>query len=586
MPVASPSMPSIKFITLQSATSQATVKASPKGPRKSIPPNGFVNTSIPTPKGTGTIAATSWPNSFSIGETPQMSSMIPRSVISVAPISTPMSGRSTSGAKGTASTTRWASTVILMERSRGNPASTAATNARYTAIPPRRGTGERWMCRPPGCASTPRRVAIHTTSGVKADATTKPIPPATRTREIVMSSAPGGASLPFGGRLHDPRLREQLAHRLVSVDPPDRLPEQPRDRDDGRLRGPLLRGDRDTVRHHKLADRRAEDAGDRGSRQDCVRAARIDLPDAPAHEGLRPHHDRAPRIDDVVDQDRRAAVHLADHVDHVGDLVGAVAPLVDDRERGLEVLGKLPGPLDAADVRGHHDDVLEPEAPEVIAQDHPAGQVVQRDVEEAPHLPRMEVEGEDAVRSRGGEQVGDQFRGDRLPGLDLPVLTGVAEVWDHRGDARRAGATDRVDDHEKLHEGLARGGAGRLDDEHIFSANALLDPNPDLPVGVSKDVDRPQREIEGGGDAMGEIRIARAAEDPDPRVRHRRRPRTRITRAGTPTTTARGGTSFVTTAPAPVIASRPIRTGATSIESLPMYAPFPMVVRCFRRSMP
>src|SRR5579872_1233694 len=44
----------------------------------------------------------------------------------------------------------------------------------------------------------------------------------------------------------------------------------------------------------------------------------------------------------------------------------------------------------------------------------------------------------------------------------------------------------------------------------------------------------------------------------------------RITRAGTPTATPRAGTSFVTTEPAPVTAPAPIRTGATSIESLPM----------------
>jgi len=41
------------------------------------------------------------------------------------------------------------------------------------------------------------------------------------------------------------------------------------------------------------------------------------------------------------------------------------------------------------------------------------------------------------------------------------------------------------------------------------------------------------------------------------------------------------GTSFVTTAPAPVRAPSPISTGATSIVSTPMKAPFPIVVRRF-----
>ena len=51
-------------------------------------------------------------------------------------------------------------------------------------------------------------------------------------------------------------------------------------------------------------------------------------------------------------------------------------------------------------------------------------------------------------------------------------------------------------------------------------------------------------------------------------------------RAGTPTASLPGGTSWVTTAPAPVFAPSPISTGATSIVSTPTKAPSPIVVRC------
>ena len=46
---------------------------------------------------------------------------------------------------------------------------------------------------------------------------------------------------------------------------------------------------------------------------------------------------------------------------------------------------------------------------------------------------------------------------------------------------------------------------------------------------------------------------------------------------------ASAGTSRVTVVPVPTYASSPTVTGATSCESLPMKAPSPMVVVCFRK---
>src|SRR5579864_8774384 len=53
-----------------------------------------------------------------------------------------------------------------------------------------------------------------------------------------------------------------------------------------------------------------------------------------------------------------------------------------------------------------------------------------------------------------------------------------------------------------------------------------------------------------------------------------------IGRAGTPATCSPGGTSRVTTDPAPVFAPAPIFTGATSDEFEPMNAPSPISVAC------
>src|SRR5262249_25768368 len=54
-----------------------------------------------------------------------------------------------------------------------------------------------------------------------------------------------------------------------------------------------------------------------------------------------------------------------------------------------------------------------------------------------------------------------------------------------------------------------------------------------------------------------------------------------LTTAGTPATSESAGTSFVTTAPAPVIDPRPTFTGATSMVSLPSFTSSSISVSCF-----
>ena len=80
----------------------------------------------------------------------------------------------------------------------------------------------------------------------------------------------------------------------------------------------------------------------------CVIAA--ETPVAPSsHQRARRLGQRARRVDDVVDDDAGAALHVADDVHHLGD-VGAFAPLVDDGERRVQALGVGARALDAAGV--------------------------------------------------------------------------------------------------------------------------------------------------------------------------------------------------------------------------------------------
>src|SRR5579883_477435 len=94
IPDASPSTPSIRFMTLHRATSHRSVTPAPSGPTNTMPPRGLVRTSMPTPKGRRTAAAATWPASFARGRIPRMSSTTPTSVITVVPSRSPRMGRS------------------------------------------------------------------------------------------------------------------------------------------------------------------------------------------------------------------------------------------------------------------------------------------------------------------------------------------------------------------------------------------------------------------------------------------------------------------------------------------------------------
>lgn len=154
----------------------------------------------------------------------------------------------------------------------------------------------------------------------------------------------------------------------------------------------------------------------------------VDLLGALLEQGFGGVHQRAARIDDVVDEDAGAPFHRADDV-HDFRLAGPVAALVDDRERSVDALGERAGADHAADVRRDDHGVL-PLQPvlDVTRHQRSAEQVVGRNVEEALDLAGMEVERQDAVDAGMGDQVGDELGRDRGAAGGAPVLPGIAEI--------------------------------------------------------------------------------------------------------------------------------------------------------------
>src|SRR2546426_6325401 len=150
-----------------------------------------------------------------------------------------------------------------------------------------------------------------------------------------------------------PSLYEQARYRCLFMNVPDGLPHQLGDREGHDLGAALLlvrQGD--GIRDDQPRQRAALDDLHRAARQHRVGARRQDLPRPRVLDRLGHLAERAPGVDDVVDDERGASLHLADDVVHLGH-VRALPALVDDGEAGVQALRVGPGPLHAARVGGH-----------------------------------------------------------------------------------------------------------------------------------------------------------------------------------------------------------------------------------------
>jgi hypothetical protein len=149
-----------------------------------------------------------------------------------------------------------------------------------------------------------------------------------------------------------------------------------------------------------------------------------------------------------------------------------------------------------------------------VADQHRRGEeVIDRDVEETLDLRSVQVHGQDPVRPGGGDQVGDELRGDRNARLVLPVLTRVAVVRKHGRDPARRGPLERVEHDQKLDQVVVDGGAGRLKDEDVCAADVLVDLCVALAVREVVERDFARSDGQNLTHLAGEARMRAAGED-------------------------------------------------------------------------
>ena len=125
----------------------------------------------------------------------------------------------------------------------------------------------------------------------------------------------------------------------------------------------------------------------------------------------------------------------------------------------------------------------------------------------------MEIHGQHAVSTGGGDHVRHQLGGDGVAGLRLAILTGVAEIGDHGGDAACTGALAGVDHDEQLHQTVVDGLAGGVDEEHVAAADGLIQGYGGLAVGEALDLRLTQLDADQLADLLRQRGIGIACKD-------------------------------------------------------------------------
>ena len=234
------------------------------------------------------------------------------------------------------------------------------------------------------------------------------------------------------------------------------------------------------------------------------------------HERVGGLGDRAGGVDHVVDEHAPAALDLTD--DAVGDhLVGAVdvAGLVDEGQgHPAELTGPLLGDLDPAGVRGDDGELaVAVLLLDVVGENRPGHEVVDRPVEEALDLVGVQVDRDEPVGAGRLEHVGDEPGGDRLAAAVLLVLAGVPVEGQDGGDPLGASALERVHHEQLLHDRLVDRRGVALQHEGIAPPHRLLVAHVDLTVGELVRARGHQRRPELAGDVLGEVGVGASRED-------------------------------------------------------------------------
>src|SRR5579875_302133 len=171
------------------------------------------------------------------------------------------------------------------------------------------------------------------------------------------------------GRKAAGSLDEELAHRRFLINRLNGLREKRGYAQDLDAFARLGFGEqRDRIGGNNLLERRLLDVVNGVPRKNAVRAASEYPNSAFALQGPCTLGKRTTRPDHVINNQAGLAFNFADDIEHL-DYVSIFPALVNNGQRYLQLLGKGPGPFDAAGIRRNNHQVLKTQLAEICHRD-------------------------------------------------------------------------------------------------------------------------------------------------------------------------------------------------------------------------
>ena len=138
--------------------------------------------------------------------------------------------------------------------------------------------------------------------------------------------------------------------------------------------------------------------------------------------------------------------------------------------------------------------------------------MIDGNIEKSLNLRSVQIDKQRTIGTRGGQQIGNQLGAYRHARPVLAILARVTVVRHHHRDPRRRRALECIDHHQKFHQVLVDGIAGRLHDEHIHAAHVLEQLEVDLAVSKTLQLRLAHRNPDMAADLLPVRPVGRAAE--------------------------------------------------------------------------
>ena len=151
---------------------------------------------------------------------------------------------------------------------------------------------------------------------------------------------------------------------------------------------------------------------------------------------------------------------------------------------------------------------------QVVQQNGRRVNVVDRNVEEALNLISVQIHRQHAVNAHALEHVRDDLGGDGHTGrTGTTILTGVAVIGHHGGDAAARSAAQSINHDHQLHQIVVGRRTGALQHESVTAADVLVDFNHNFTVGEAVDGCPPKRDVQVLSHCMSKLGIGIPRED-------------------------------------------------------------------------